>query len=276
MSAPRLRALQRWFAHIVEHPATADVAMRSRVANALIPSADVAAGRVIEPNPRLDAAGMLQVYNGAYLARLVEVLQGDFGAVQHVLGEHQFQQLVARYLAVHPSRHPNLNHLGEHLPAFVRKQRRLPHRAFLAELATLERACEVAFDAPEFTPLALATFGDVPPERWAGARFTANPSVQLFAFRHPVDAFYQDWKEGAARPVPSPEASWLVVFRRDDRVWRQRLPRGAHAVLGALVAGQPLAQALARAGRSGGDGRPVTEWFQSFAADGLFTAVDFG
>lgn len=276
MSASRLRRLQRWFAHVVEHPATADVAIRSRVADALIPRADVVAGRVLVPNPRLDAAGMLQVYNGAYLARLVEVLQGDFGAVQHVLGEHEFQHLVARYLGAHPSRHPNLNRLGRQLPAFVRRQRRLPHRAFVAELATLELACSIAFDAPEFTPLALATLADVPPERWGGARFTANPSVQLFSFRHPVDAFYQAWKEGKPGPVPAPESSWLAVFRKDDRVWRQRLPRGAHAVLRALLAGQPLAQALARAGRGGGDGRPVTEWFQSFAADGLFTAVDFG
>jgi hypothetical protein len=266
-----LRNLQQWFAGIVEHPRTADVALRSRAANQLIPRADVTAGRVIAPNPRMDAAAMLQVYNGAYLSRLVEVLQGDFGALQHVLGEHGFHQLIARYLASFPSRHPNLNQLGRNLPAFVRRQKQLPQRAFATELATLERACAVAFDAPEFEPLAADALAAVPQERWPGARFTPNPSLQLFAFRFPVDQFYQPWKEDRPEAVPAARRSWLAGYRTQHRVWRQRLTRSAHAVLKALVDGRPLGEALGRAA----NGEPVAKWFQDFAADGFFIDLSF-
>ena len=266
-----LRNLQRWFAGIVEHPRTADVALKSRAANERIPRSEVTAGRVIAANPRMDAAAMLQVYNGGYLSRLVEVLQGDFGAVQHVLGEREFQQLVARYLVSFPSRHPNLNQLGRNLPAFLRRQQKLPQRAFLTELATLELACAFAFDAPEFEPLATDALADVPQERWPGARFTPNPSLQLFAFRFPVDQFYQPWKEGRAEAVPAARRSWLAVYRKQDRVWRQRLTRSAHAVLEALVDGRSLGEALGQAAA----GEPVAEWFQGFAADGFFTGLSF-
>ena len=269
MSTIPLRRLQRWFAWCVEHPATADVAIASREGEALVRATAVAAGSVIAPNPHRSAAEMLQVYNGGYLERLTEVMQSDFGCVQHVIGETAFRALVARYVHAHPSRHPNLNQLGRHFPAFVRTAPGLRHRAFLAELATLERAVCTSFDAPEFAPLPLDAFAQIPAERHARARFTVNPSLQLLTFRYPVDEFLQAWKDDAPLPVPRARASWLAVFRRDGSVWRQRLSSSQHRVLAALVARKPLAAALAHAKKA----EPVAQWFGGFQRDGLFTHV---
>jgi hypothetical protein len=268
--APGLRALQRWFAYVVEHPATADVAIAARPATAIVPARAVRNRELVPGNARMSPTDQLQVYNGAYLSRLVEVLQGDYGALQHVLGEHAFHGLMAKFLAAHPSRHPNLNELGAPLPKFVAGRRALPQRAFLAELATLERAVAESFDAPEFRAVAPEEMAAVPPERWGKARLQLNPSVRLLAFRHPVDHFYQAWKEDKPIAVPKPAPSWLLVYRRDDRVWRQRLAKPAHAVLTALAAGQPLGQAIERAAGA----EQVGEWFQGFARDGLFTKID--
>ncbi len=266
-----LRALQRWLAHVVEHPGTAAAALDGRPGRTL---AAVAGGApralVATPATRPVDVG-LDVYNAGYLLRLVEVMQADFGAVQHVLGERAFHDLVARYVAAFPSRHPNLNRLGRHFPAFLRAQRSLPRRGFLAELAALELAVTVAFDAPEFTPLDVAAMTDVEPDAWPQARFTANPSVQLLRTRHPVDECYQQWKDTGRCEAPSPSRSWLCVFRRDDRVWRQRLTGASFAVLEALVAGRALGQALAQAGAD----EPVADWFRDFARDGLFVACRF-
>jgi hypothetical protein len=266
-----LRKLQRWFALVVEHPSTAGAAIASRNANALVPARSVKAGQVLRPSRRMTAQQQMQVYNGAYLARLVEVMQGDFGAVQHVLGEDAFRELVARYVAAHPSRHPNLNQLGARFAAFVASQRKLPHRAFVAELATLELAMCQAFDAPEFTSLTETEMSEMPADQWPRARLTLNPSVRLCAFCHPVDEFFQAWKEGKPFDVPERAASWLCVFRKDDRVWRQRLAGPAHAVLTALAGGRSLGEALAHAE----DAEQVGAWFREFAADGLFSAVRF-
>ena len=269
MTGVSLRRLQRWFAYVVEHPATADVAIAEPAAAALVPTAQVLADRVLTPNRRLGAAGMLQIYNGAYLERLVGVLQADFGCVQHVLGEPAFRALVARYVAAHPSRHANLNQFGRAFPAFVQAQRRLPHRAFVAELARLERELGESFDAPAAAALAADALAQVPQDRWGEARFTPHPSLCVLAFRHPVDVFYQAWKDAKPMAVPAPERSWLAVCRRDDRVWRHRLQPVAHRVLLALVAGEPLAKALAVAKR----GEPVAQGFRDFAQGGMFADV---
>jgi len=262
--------MQRWFALVTEHPATADVAIRSRAAATIVPPRAVRERQVVLGNERMAPTDQLQVYNGAYLARLVEVLQGDYGALQHVLGEDDFRELMTKFLGAHPSRHPNLNQLGAPLPAFVARQRSLPQRAFLAELATLERAVAEAFDAPEFRAVTPEEMAAVPPEQWGKARLRVNPSVQLFAFRHPVDVFYQAWKEEKPVPVPARAANWLCVYRNDDRVWRQRLAKPAHAVLSALAAGRPLGEAIECAAGA----EQVGEWFQGFARDGLFTAIE--
>ncbi|HEX5054203.1 MAG TPA: DNA-binding domain-containing protein [Planctomycetota bacterium] len=266
-----LRTLQRWMSFVVQHPATADIAVANRRATALVPKRTFDARGVVLGNERMTPADQLQVYNGAYLARLVEVMQGDFGAVQHVTGPQLFERLVARYLTPHPSRHPNLNQLGRQFAAFLSRQRTLAHRSFLVELATLERAMSEAFDAPEFEPMDPGELARVPAERWHAARFVANPSVELLSFRYPIDEFFQAWKDGEPRAVPRRRASWLCVYRRDDRVWRQRLQKPAHAVLAALCAGRPLGEALELAAGAG----EVGEWFQGFARDGLFTAVQF-
>lgn len=264
-----LRTLQRWFAVVVEHLDTAAVAIRSAPARQLVPLQLLRGGRVLAANPRQSGAEQLQVYNGGYLARLVEVLQGDYGAVQHVLGEEQFRGLVARYLRRHPSRHPNLNQLGGHFPAFVKAQRNLPARAFLAELAELELALCRAFDAPEFTPVPLATLQAIPAAAWPKARLRTNPSVQLLATRFPVGAWYQAWKAGEVPAVPTAQRAWTLVFRRDDKVWRQQLAKPAYEVLAALHAGQPFGHALDAAA-----GHPqVGAWFQEWAGDGLFGGV---
>lgn len=67
--------------------------------------------------------------------------------------------------------------------------------------------------------------------------------------------------------VPAPMATWTAVFRRDGRVWRQTLSRGAFAILSAVCAGAPLAEALAR----GRDVADVGSLFRGFASDGLFS-----
>lgn len=265
-----LRALQRWFAAVVVHPGTVDDAFADHRVRRLVP------GRAPQDLLVQPLAGELAtrcaVYNGGYLERLVEVLQGDFGAVQHGLGEPAFRALVARYLQRHPSRHPNLNQLGRAFPAFVRTQRTLPQRAFVAELAQLELAVSRAFDAAEFTPLAADALAAVPPAKRGAIRLAANPSLQLLAFRHPVDVWYQAWKEGAPIAVPAPQRSWLAVHRRDDRVWRHRLSQPQFAVLSALVDGQPLETALAKAPATA----PVGTWFTEWGQNGWFTAVRRG
>lgn len=267
MSAqPNLRTLQRWMAHVVRHPDDAEAGVRSRAAAALLSPAAVRRGAVVAGPRPIDG---LQVYHGGYVARLCECLATDYGALQQLLGEDRFRDLAVAFVGRYPSRHPNLNRFGRELPEFVARRRSLPQRAFVAELARLERAVAIAFDADAAEPLSPAALQAVPPERWPTARLQLHPSVHLLAFRFPVDVAYQQFKDGGEVKVPRPARSWLLVCRHDDQVFRVRLERQAHTLLGALARGLPLGRALALAG-----GPPqVGGWFQQWAALSVFAGV---
>lgn len=266
---PRLRQVQEWMAHVMRHPATADVAVRSRAARAYFPLPTVLAGAIVKPSDRMSVTDRLQVYNGGYLARLQEVLRSDYGALEYLLGAQRFNRLCAAFVERYPSAHPNLNQLGRRLPGFVARQRDLPHPGFATELATLERLLSDAFDAPAFTPLATERLQAIAPKDWERARLVCNPSLRLAAFRYPVNAYYIAFREEKAPRVPRRQRTHVAVFRRDYRVFRSSLEPRAHAVLAALQQGVTLGRALARARGDEGIGL----WFQTWASDGLFTDV---
>lgn len=250
---PSLRALQRWFAGRLRGVRTAPG-----------PAPVVAVGppvRDFAPRARL------RVYADAYLARLVEVLAGDYGATRARVGERTFARLARSYLRAQPSRHANLNRLGARFPAFLQRRGRVAP-AVVAQ-ARLELALTRAFDAVEFVPLAADALAALSPRRWHRAGLVLNPSVQLVRVPAAVADWFTAWRTGQPAGVPRRGHVVLCVTRIDDQVIRRELPPAAARALVRLRAGQRLATALrglpARA--------PVAAWFAQWRADGLFTAL---
>lgn len=217
-----------------------------------------------------DAPARWRVYAEAYEARLVGVLADDYPATRAWLSPDRFEALAARYLRAHPSRHPNLNRLGEHFPGFLR--RRSGVSPFAAQLARLELAITGAFDAPaaQALPTALPT---PLPAITLRTRLRVHPSVRLLRLPGAVVDYFEAWREGrtsavAARGTASPLVD-LLVARTSQEVLQRRLPRKAAAVLRALQRGRPLGQALDKVAASA----PVADWFARWRAAGVFAAA---
>jgi hypothetical protein len=272
MPEPTLRQLQRWMSLVVRHRGDSDSASHTAAARALIPRGSVLAGEVIKPSATMPPLARLDVYGGAYLTRLREVLESDFDALRHALGPEDFAALAADYVYAHPSRHPNLNVFGAGLPELVAARADLPHREFLAELADLQWTVAESFAAPEFTPLDVEALRGLSHEQWAAVVFAPNPSVRLRRYRYPVNGFLQAFFDGREPAVPAPADHHLVVYRKAGTVWRVVLPAPIAAILAALLAGEPFGRALERAGDGEVD---VGPWFQEWSADGLFVNVGY-
>ena len=260
---PSLRALQRGIAAVLRHARGVGAGLRAvRRTGVVLPIvAAGGAGDGFAPRARLD------VYADAYQARLVEVLAGDYGAVRARLGERSFARLARAYVQAHPSRHPNLNRFGARFPAFLRRQRTVPRR--VVDLARLEQALTLAFDACEFVPLGPDALAALSPAQWAKAVLTVNPSVQLLRVPAVVADAFTSWRRGESAPTPRRGAVDVCVVRVGDQVIRRELPRVALAVLARLRRGVPLGRAL----RGVPPATPVDAWFAQWRADGLFTAV---
>jgi hypothetical protein len=272
-----LERLQRWMQTVVVHPRTVGEAVSSPEAEFHIPASRLA--DVVLPSKTLTPLERVGIYHGMYLARMRDVLAGDYEALEHFMGELAFTGLARGYVEAYPSRSYSLNRLGDRLPEYLRNAPRVRHRGFCVDLARLELAIQQAFDAAETPALTETAIAAVPGEAWETARLRAVDAFRLLAFRYPVNAYLQSFRDDDHdHPGPRRQDTWVAVYRRDYKVWRLDLPRPAHDLLADLARGVPLGRAVTAALERGGRRPPDTEdlfrWFRQWASGGVFQSVD--
>ncbi|MGM9486799.1 HvfC/BufC family peptide modification chaperone [Ideonella sp. YS5] len=215
----------------------------------------------------------LDVYHHAYRARLVAALRSNYPVLHHVLGDEAFRDLALAYLADHPSRRPSIRWFGDELPAWASRQHEaLPHPA-LADLAAMEWALGLSFDAADARPATFAELATLPAEDWPGASFAAHPSVGLLNLEWAVEPIWRALTddEEAASEEPQAHAHTLLVWRQGlETRWRSVEPEEADA-LAACLGGEPFAALCAHAAALQGDAAPawVASALRRWVDDGL-------
>jgi len=227
----------------------------------------------IQGSNTLPAADGLMIYHNAYRARLLSVMREDFPALHRWLGDESFEQLAVAYISAWPPRHFSLRWLGEKLPEFIRGYIAEPQRSPMLELAKLEWAFTLAFDAPDAVPLSLDVMSSFSADDWVYLRVFLIPSVCWLKLQHnTVDM----WKAAKAE-VDIPDAVVLFV-PMDCLVWRHELvcqyrtlePSEASA-LRLLTDGGSFASMCEYLVSTHGEQAPLqaATWLQSWISDGL-------
>jgi len=259
---------------VIEQPGTVDEAVETSAARAQLDPADI--GRVILPSNTLTAVERVGVYQGMYLLRMVEALEGDYPAVAHLLGDEEFAALVTCYVAAHPSVSYTFNRLGRAFPGFVRDSKGVRKRAFAADLARLELAITEVFDAPQSPAWPAEEIARIPQDAWVGAVLRPIAAFRLCAFAHPVNAYLQSVKDDHHdHPETTRAATWVAVWRKNYEVWRLDLSKPAYQFLDALAKGRPFGMAVAAAakGLQGDPGQQLFRWLRDWVAEGMFESV---
>ncbi len=133
--------------------------------------------------------------------------------------------------------------------------------------------------APSSDPLTVEGLRDVPAEAWATARLVPNTAFRLLRFEHPVNRYFQAFREDRSREIPAAEASSTVVYRSGPTVWRMDLTDAMFAVLSSLVSGATLEDSLTRAeaGLAHLDEQEAVQrvmgWFREWVSSGLFVQI---
>lgn len=274
MSATSLRELQRWFASVSTHPDGVLAGhLDSRRSHAL--------ERLVTPGPQLSATQRVQIYSDGYFGRLVECLSDDYPAQSYALGEDTFSSLAREYIAEYPSRSRSLNAYGQHLASFCRAQA-APWAGFAADLARLEWALVEVVHEPASESLAFDALASIPAARWQTARLLPVRGLRLLGFDYPVNDFFRAFREARAPHIPRRAPTATAVYRQGLILWRLDLDPRAALLLTDLVAGVPLADAVARletrsrAGTSEELTRLLPQWLGSWVQSGFFRGVELG
>lgn len=279
MVEPTLRQLQQWVQAVLVHPHGAGCGVESAEATRYldIPSASV--GQVILASSTLEPIERLDVYARMYPLRMRDALATDYPVLKASLAPEAWSSLVDAYVQTHPSVHPNLNQLGRQLPRYIRSLHGLGNLPFLADLAELELAMTLAFDAEDSLPLDARALATLQPREWSGAVFIPAPAFQLRAFAYPVNAYLQAVKEGARPLLPDAAPTFTAIYRKSWSVWRKHLSEDEYRMLQLLVQGRPAGKALKKLQRDRGLGpeelaASVRAWFQDWIEEGFFSRVE--
>ncbi len=267
--------LQHWMQAVVETPGPAEDAVAAPAAAKIVPPDRV--GDVVLASKTLTPVERVGVYQGMYIMRMVEALQGDYPAVSHFLGDHQLEHVVEDYAAAHPSVSYSFNPFGRHFPKFLRTSSRIRRKAFLYDLARLELAVTEVFDAPESPKLSPEDVAKIPESAWPKARLKPIEAFRVLSFDHNVNAYLQSVKEGSEdHPEIRRKQSWVVVWRKNYEVWRLDLGRPAFDFLNALSKGRPFGKAVSESARKlqGSAGEQLFRWLRAWVGEGMFQSVE--
>ncbi|MGZ6989047.1 MAG: HvfC/BufC family peptide modification chaperone, partial [Thermoanaerobaculia bacterium] len=172
-----LRRLEHWMHAVIVHPGSIEEAVRALSAALHVSAAE--AHRALLPSKTMKPLERLAVYQGMYPLRMNDALAADYPGLAAFLGPRAFWEFVGAYMRAFPSRSYTFARLGDHVPEFLRKTRRLSHAPFLRDLARLEHAISEVFEIDEEGAEKLPS----PPRHvaadWESRRFAVTPTLRL-------------------------------------------------------------------------------------------------
>jgi hypothetical protein len=230
----------------------------------------------------------LEIYARAYYARLLECLRAEYPVMVMAMGEELFDQFGVAYLQQYPSRSYTLDGLGADFANYLVETRRAvgddgdAWLDFLADLAQLEWNIADVFDGLGVEGqdlLGLDELTAMSADAWPAARLEPVPCLRLLRLDFPMDDYYRDLRAGLAPAPPDASETLLAISRRDYVVRHFRLSGAQHAILAALMAGEPVGDAVMRGAALVSDEQldalaaDLQKWFRQWAAEGFFLRV---
>lgn len=237
----------------------------------------------IPGSSRASNEALFGVYAHALVARLVGVLKGEHRCVRAYLGCEAFDRVARGYVRAHPSRTPNARWYAAGFPEHLRAVNDDPAASDLAEI---ERALGLAFDAADEPLLDLAALSSIPADAWAGLVFVPHASARALQLTTNAHAIWQAIV--AEIDVPRGETlakgQMLLVWRRDgSRPSVRALPPEEAMLWAEMSAGRPFGRLCELGAQfSGGDGAPqrvasvLASWLGSGALTGYRLAESDG
>ena len=190
----------------------------------------------------IPAAARLRVYRHHVFHSLGVALAATFPTVQAVVGEAFFRIMARAFVAATPPAQPVLAEYGGAFPAFIETYAPAGVLPYLGDVARLDWALNLAFQAPRTGRLGAADLAAVPVEQLPALSLGLAPGTMLVRSAHPLDRIW-----AAAQPGASPDTvdlaaggACLLVLRRPDDSGFVALGKGEAVFVSALAENRSL------------------------------------
>jgi hypothetical protein len=217
------------------------------------------------------AAARLRIHRHHVLDSLASALAATFPTVQAVVGADFFSGLARAFIVRSLPNQPVLAEYGAGLPAFIASHAAARDLPYLADVARLDWALNLAFHAPAGGRLAAADLAGTPADRLPALQLALAPGTALVSSPYPLDRIWAASQPGApAAPVDlDGGGAQLLVLRRPDDAAFVALSAGEAAFVAAVGEGLSLEEAAGRPGA----GFDLSASFARLLGLGLFAAL---
>lgn len=175
----------------------------------------------------IPAAARLRIHRHHMTQSLVAALAATFPTVQAIVGEDFFRALAAAFVMRDLPRQPVLAEYGGEFPDFIAGYEPAASLPYLADMARLDWALNLAFHAPASGGLAAEDLAGMEPEGLLGLRLELAAGSALIESPHPIDRIWHASQPGAAAGTVALEegpASLIVLRRSDDAAFASLSP----------------------------------------------------
>ena len=193
----------------------------------------------------ITAAARLRIHRHHVGRSLVGALASTFPTVQEIVGAAFFQTMAEGFVLRDPPVQPVLAEYGAGFPAFVSGYGPAAALPYLADMAALDWALNLAFHAPLEDRLTAANLAGLPAERLFDLKPALAAGSALLRSPYPIDRIWHASQPGttaASVSLAEGPASVLVLRRPDDAAFASLDPPDA-AFVAALAAGASLGEA---------------------------------
>ena len=193
----------------------------------------------------ISTAARLRIHRHHIRRSLVGALASTFPTVQVIVGEAFFRTMAEGFVLRELPAQPVLAEYGAGFPAFVSGYGPAVALPYLADMAKLDWALNLAFHAPLEDRLTASGLANVPAEHLFDLKPALAAGSTLLQSAHPIDRIWHASQPGATVGTVSLEegpASVLVLRRPDDAAFAS-LDAAEQAFLAALFEGSSLGEA---------------------------------
>ena len=194
------------------------------------------------------SAARLNIHRHHVLDSLATALGATFPTVLALVGVEFFRGLARAFIGRSLPRQPVLAEYGADFLTFIAGHDAARDLPYLADVARLDWALNLAFHAPPGGRLAAVDLAGVPADRLPLLRLAPGPGTALISSPYPLDRIWAASQPGApADPVDLDGGSAdLLVLRRPDDAAFVILSAGEAAFVAGIVSGLSLEEAACR------------------------------
>jgi hypothetical protein len=200
----------------------------------------------------MSAEARLRIHRHHVAHSLGSALAATFATVHALVGEAFFRDMAQRFIGQTQPVQPVLAEYGADFPAFVAGYQPAASLPYLADIARLDSALNVAFHSPAGRRLAAADLAGIAAEKLPSLSLALPEGATLIGSQYPLDRIWNAAQPGAPADtvdLGDGRADLLVLRRSDDAAFVV-LALGEAAFIAALIDGELIQEAADRGSRA--------------------------